>query len=166
MAIVNITDHPSIVDWWQFTLDGWGWICKSIPFGKTPVRDDSTYNFPKNVSGELWNPSVWLISLPVALCLSELAFLGGYTVVDNSIIYSGTDVEDYYIHWIYNVNIGVVSEFNIQNSENSTVFKLSAPTSQSNGIPGYNLYIIAASGVLLINAVSIILIKKIKWKEG
>ncbi|MFX1477675.1 MAG: hypothetical protein ACFFCI_06055 [Promethearchaeota archaeon] len=148
-------------------MDGWGWICKSVPFGNTPIRTNIAYNLPENVSGELWNPSVWLISLPVVLCLSELAFSGGYTTVDNSIIYSGTDIEDYYIHWIYNEKTGVVLEFNIKNSENSTVFKLSAPTSAaSNGIPGYNLYIIMASGVFLINVVSITLIKKIKRKEG
>jgi len=163
-AITNITDHPSLIDWWEFMIDGWDWIDGSTSFGGVADHLDIAYSFPKNVSGETWNPSVWLTSLPVVLSLSEMSYSVGYSLIDNLLIYADSDVEDYYVNWLFNENTGVVKNFKIRNDINTTIFELNAPTLSKAGIPGYNLYTLISTIVLLTVFVSIISLKKIKWK--
>jgi hypothetical protein len=124
IEIVNITDHPTYTDWWRYTYDGWSWIEKNTPFGSSPDVDDHSYNFPFNVSGQLWNPSVWLISLPVDLCISELDYGAGYSSSANVITYSGTDILAFEVNWIYDENTGVVKNFRIKNNVGTTIFEL------------------------------------------
>ena len=162
-AIVNITDHPSILDWWEFIIDGWDWIDSSASHG-APVREDIGYNMPKNSSSEYWNDSVWLILLPVVQCLSGLLYFPGFTTYENAIIYSDFDIDNFYVFWIYDENTGVVKTFRIRN-DSATIFELNSPTSapSKDEIPGYSLYILISTIVLLISFISIILIKKVKW---
>lgn len=163
-AVVNITDHPSLLDWWWFIIDGWGWIAESASYG-APVVNDAPYSWPENITGSVgWNPTCWLISLPVVQCLSVLFYPGaGYTIYDNAVIYSGFDVDDFYVFWIYDEKTGIVKTFRIRN-DSETIFELFSPSIQSKDeIPGYSLYILISTIVLLISFISIILIKKVKW---
>ncbi|MFW9819484.1 MAG: hypothetical protein ACFFE5_07725, partial [Candidatus Thorarchaeota archaeon] len=111
-AIVNITDHPSYTDWWLFTVDGWEWIDKINAFGLSPTCDDKTYNFPLDPAGEMWNPSVWIITKPIDLCISVFSYDVGYSFHDNIINYSGTDVGNYEVNWIYDENNSISIVFN------------------------------------------------------
>ncbi|MFX1313654.1 MAG: hypothetical protein ACFFHD_13750 [Promethearchaeota archaeon] len=162
-AVVNITDI-SPTTWW-FYMDGWSFTAESASYG-APVMDDVTYNWPKNItSGVAWNPTCWLISLPVIQCLSTMVYPGtGYTTYENVVIYSGFGVDYYYCFWIYDENTGVVETFRIRN-DSVTIFELNSPVSASSkdGIPGYSLYILISTIILLISFISIILIKKVKW---
>ena len=164
-AIVNITDHPSILDWWQFILDGWSFIDESASYG-APVQDDVGYSWPQNITGsEAWNPTCWLISLPVVQCLSALLYPGtGLTIYENVVILSDFDIDDFFVFWIYDENTGVVKTFRIRN-DSATIFELNSPVSapSKDEIPGYSLYILISTIVLLISFISIILIKKVKW---
>jgi hypothetical protein len=164
-AIVNITDNPGDDTWWWFIMDGWNFTAESALYG-TPVMDDVIYNWPKNITASIgWNPSVWLISLPVVQCLSTLFYPGtGYTIYENVVIYSGFDIDDYYFFWIYDENTGIVKNFRIRN-DSEIIFELSAPptTTSSKEIPGYSLYILISTILLLISFISIFLIKKAKW---
>jgi len=123
-AIVNITDHPSMTDWWQFTYDGWGWIDKVTSFGATPVRDDYTYNLPMNPLGELWNPSVWIIAKPVNIFIANVSYGPGFSSHDNIVNYTGTDVADFEVNWIYDENTGIVKNFVIKNAVDTIIFEL------------------------------------------
>ncbi|MFX0073850.1 MAG: hypothetical protein ACFE96_00295 [Candidatus Hermodarchaeota archaeon] len=124
IAIVNITDHPTQIDWWRFTLDGWGWIDKSTPFGSTPVRDDTSYNLPFDPTEGTFNPSVWLIAIPVIECISNFSYNLGYSYYDNVIEYTSTDVLDYEVNWIYDESTGVVKNFRIKNNVGTTIFEV------------------------------------------
>jgi hypothetical protein len=163
-AIVNITDHPILIDWWEFSLDGWNFIDSSASYG-APVVNDAGYNMPKNITGTVyWNPSVWLILLPVVQFLSALSYNPGYTTYENVVIYSSFDVDDFFVFWIYDENTGVVKTFRIRN-DSETIFELNSPASapSKDEIPGYSLFILISTMFLLTSFISIILIKKLKW---
>ncbi len=123
-AIVNITDHPSYPDWWRITYDGWGWIDKINTFGATPVRDDQGYSLPMNPSGELWNPSVWIIGRPVSIYLANVSYDTGYSIYDNIVYYTGTDIGNFEVNWIYDENTGIVKNFVIKNDVDTVIFEL------------------------------------------
>ncbi|MFX1322488.1 MAG: hypothetical protein ACFFAQ_12685, partial [Promethearchaeota archaeon] len=123
-AIVNITDHPTYTDWWRITYDGWGWIDKVNSFGVTPVRDDYSYNIPMNPSGELWNPSVWIIGRPVSVYLANVSYDTGYSIYENIIYYTGTDIGNFEVNWIYDENTGIVKNFVIKNDVDTVIFEL------------------------------------------
>ena len=88
----------------------------------------------------------------------------GYTIYENVVILSDSDIDDFFIFWIYDENTGVVKTFRIRN-DSATIFELNSPTSapSKDEIPGYSLYILVSTIVLLISFISIILIKKAKW---
>lgn len=165
IAIVNITDNPGDDTVWWFMMDGWSFIDESASYG-APVMDDVIYNWPKNITGSVgWNPTCWLVSLPVVQCLSVMFYPGtGYTIYENVVIYSGSDIDEFFVFWIYDENTGVVKTFRIRN-DSATIFELNSPTSapSKDEIPGYSLYILISTIVLLISFISIILIKKVKW---
>jgi len=164
-AVTNITDHPVMLDWWWFIMDGWSFIAESASYG-APVVTDAAYSWPENITGSVgWNPTCWLISLPVVQCLSVLWYPStDYTIHENIVIYNGFDVDSFFVFWIYDENTGVVKTFRIRN-DSATIFELNSPVSapSKDEIPGYSLYILISAIVLLISFISIILIKKIKW---
>lgn len=123
-AIVNITDHPSMTDWWQITYDGWGWIDKINDFGVIPVTDDQGYNLPMGPSGEVWNPSVWILGIPVSGYLADLSYDPGYSFYDNIVSYTGTDIGNFEVNWIYDENTGIIKNFVIKNDIDTVIFEL------------------------------------------
>ena len=158
--IANITDQTTM---WIFTIDGWSWIDESASYG-APALNDGMYLLPKNASGGMWNPTVWIISLPVVQFLMELTYSGGFTIDGNKIIYADTDVDDFIMNWIYDEKTGVVKTFKIKKADDTVIFEVKSPSvSSKDEIPGYSLYILISTIFLLISFISIVLIKKIKW---
>jgi peptide/nickel transport system substrate-binding protein len=124
-AIVNIEDHPTEVDWWRFTIDGWGWVDQVNDFGETPIRDDIWYNLPMDPEGEYWNPSVWIMALPVDLYIDSLSFsIQGYSTEEQIIQYSAIDINEYKIYCIYDENLGIVKHFFIENNLGAKIYEL------------------------------------------
>ncbi|MFX1501750.1 MAG: hypothetical protein ACFFDH_12365, partial [Promethearchaeota archaeon] len=123
-AIVNITDHPTLTDWWRFTYDGWGWIDKGTTFPASPVVDDHGYNLPKSPSGELWNPSVWIIAKPIDVFLENVSYNMGYSAYDNIVNYTGIDVANYEVNWIYDENTAIVKNLVIKNDADTVIFEI------------------------------------------
>ena len=162
--IDDISDLPSNNTWWRIIIDGWGWIAESASYG-VPVRVSMLYTIPKIAAGELWNPSGWIISLPVVQYLMGLTYGFGLTLDGNTLIYAGTDVDDFIINWIYDEKTGIVKTFKIKKVDDTVIFEVNSPVSapSNDEIPGYSLYILISTIVLLIGFVSIVLIKKIKW---
>ena len=119
-SIVNIT-LPSTI--WQFTMDGWDWITKTSPFG-VPTVDDVIYNLPQNASNAIFNPSVWLLALPVEDYISSMSLPGGYSSSGNEIYYNSTDVGDYQLGWVYDTNTAVVKNFWIKDGTGTTIFEM------------------------------------------
>jgi hypothetical protein len=148
-AIVNITDHPSLIDWWRFTIDGWGWIDKINTFGVTPVSDDLAYSLPMNPTGDLWNPSVWIIAKPVDIFISNVSYSLGYSTHDNIINYTGTDVGDYEVNWIYDENTGVVKNFVIKNDADTIIFELWGFELKIQTVETYNWIVTELNAVIL-----------------
>ena len=152
--VFNITENAD--NWWPI-IDGWNWINKSSTFDLIPDGVSHTsYSLPKNVSGAMWNPTVWILSLPVVNCLSELIFGVNYTLNENLLTYTGYDTDIFTINWLYDKNTGVVKNFKIRNATEVTILELISPTSSKGGIPGYSLYILISTVIILISFVSVI----------
>jgi hypothetical protein len=160
--VFNITENA---DYWWPIIDGWSWINKSSTFDLIPDGvSHASYSLPKNASGGMWNPSVWILSLPVVNYLSELIIGVNYTLNENLLTYTGFDTDIFSVNWLYDKNTGVVKNFKIRNAAEVTILELSSPTSSKDGIPGYSLYILISTVIVLISFASVILLKKIKWK--
>lgn len=119
-SIVNIT-LPSTT--WQFTMDGWDWITITNPF-TTTIVDDVIYSLPQNASSATFNPSVWLLTLPVEDYISSMTLVSGYSSSGNKIYYNSTDVGDFQIGWVYDTNTAVVKNFWIKDSTGTTIFEM------------------------------------------
>jgi len=119
-SIVNIT-LPSTI--WKFTMDGWDWITKTTPF-TTTIVDDVIYSLPQNASSTTFNPSVWLLALPVEDYISSMTLLAGYSSSGNEIYYNSTDVQDYQLGWVYDIKTAVVKNFWIKDGTGTTIFEM------------------------------------------
>lgn len=119
-SVENITTFPTT---WQFPMDGWDWIAKTSTFG-VPIQDDVPYNLPQDASAATFNPTVWLLALPVENYITSMSLPGGFSSSGNEIYYDGTDVADYQLGWIFDKSNAVVKNFWIKDSINTTIFEM------------------------------------------
>jgi len=119
-SIENITTYPTS---WQFIMDGWDWVAKTTTFG-VPIQDDVPYNLPQDASAAIFNPTVWLLALPVENYITSMSLPGGFSSSGNEIYYDGTDVADYQLGWIYDISTAVIKNFWIKDSTNATIFEM------------------------------------------
>jgi hypothetical protein len=108
---------------WYFTMDGWDWTPKTSSYG-TPAQDDQIYTLYKNVSAGTFNPTVWIIMLPVLDFISEIQYFPNFYGIGNTIFYNGTDVQDFQVAWVYDETTGIVKNFWIQNNVGTTIFEM------------------------------------------
>ena len=104
---VDITNDSTS---WYFTMDGWDWTAKTSSYG-TPAQDDQIYTLYKNVSSGTFNPTVWIIMLPVLDFISEIQYIPNFYGIGNTIYYNGTDVQDFQVAWVYDETTGIVKNF-------------------------------------------------------
>jgi hypothetical protein len=108
---------------WYFTMDGWDWTPKTSSYG-TPAQDDQIYTLYKNVSAGTFNPSVWIIMLPVLDFISEIQYYPNFYGIGNTIFYNGTDVQDFQVAWVYDETTAIVKNFWIKNNVGTTIFEM------------------------------------------
>lgn len=132
--VEDITNTSTI---WQFQMDGWDWTPKTSTYG-APVQNDIIYNLPLNASAAIFNPTVWLLALPVEDYITEMSLPGGFTSSGNEIFYNSTDVDDYQIGWIYDEETGVVKNWWIKNGVGDTIFEMWGFTLKIQADASYN----------------------------
>lgn len=158
-----VEDITNTSTMWQFQMDGWDWTNKTSNY-TAAVQNDVIYSLPFNATDAFFNPTVWLLALPVEDYITDMGFPGGYTSSGEEIFYNGTDIEDYQISWIYDDNTGVVKKWWIKNNASETIFEMAVPESPIvNGlIPGFDTFFVISSVFLMIGISLISIRRKIK----
>jgi len=132
-----VEDITNTSTMWQFQMDAWDWTPKTTAYG-APDQDDVIYNLPLNASDAIFNPTVWLLALPIEDYITEMTLPGGYTSFANEIYYNSTDVDDYQIGWIYDEETGVVKNWWIKNGVGATIFEMWGFTLEVQADESYN----------------------------
>ena len=158
-----VEDITNSSTWWTFQMDGWAWTNKTSNY-TAAVVNDAVYGLPFNATGAIFNPSVWLLALPVEDYITDINYPGGYFCNWAAIFLKGSDVEDYQISWIYDDKTGVVKKWCIENSDGETIFEMGVPKSPIvNGfIPGFDTFFVISSVFLMIGISLISIRRKIK----
>lgn len=113
---------------WQIMMDGWDWTAKTSTYG-VPAQDGVIYSMPFNASTAMFNPTVWLLPIPLEQYIQEMTMpTNFYNYGGNEIFYNGTDVGSYQMCWVYasadDENTGVVKNYWIKNSGGDTIFEM------------------------------------------
>ena len=158
---IQIEDISNGSTFWTFVLDGWNWTSEAFNYS-APIQDDVNYGLPLNASTAIFNPSVWLLALPVDGYIAEIIYTSGYYGIGNGIFYNGTDVGDYQIGWVYDDDTGVVKNWWIKNEAEDIIFEISPPEPPpgEDAISGFDTLIAISSVFLAIGLIYIISIRK------
>lgn len=117
-----IDDVTNLTTSWILNIDQWDWTPKASTYGAQVVNDVS-YDLPFNSSGYTFNPSIWILALPVVDYIA-MGMPGVFSSSANEIYYNGTDVADYQVGWIYDVNNGIVKNFWIKDGNGDTIYEM------------------------------------------
>jgi len=158
-----VEDITNTSTMWQFQMDGWDWTNKTSNY-TAPVQNDVNYNLFFNASTAGFNPTVWLLALPVEDYIMDMIFSASYTSDGYEIYYNGTDVENYQISWIYDEDTGVVKKWRIKNGVGDTIFEMGPLETVIIDIliPGFDTFFVISSVFLMIGISLISIRRKIK----
>jgi len=148
---------------WQFQMDGWDWTNKTSNY-TAAVQNDVIYSLPFNASDAGFNPTVWLLALPVEDYITDMSLTAGYSSEGHEIHYNGTDIEHYQINWVYDKTTGVVKNWVIKNNVDDTIFEMEIEdlTVVNGLIPGFDTFFVISSVFLMIGISLISVRRKIK----
>lgn len=158
-----VEDITNTSTMWQFQMDGWDWTNKTSNY-TAAVQNDVLYNLPFNASIAFFNPTVWLLALPVEDYIINMTYFADYTSDGHEIYYNGTDVEDYQISWVYDTTTGVVKKWCIKNGVGDTIFEMGPLETVIVDalIPGFDTFFVISSVFLMIGISLISIRRKIK----